>query len=312
MKHVLITGSNSGLGLDTAIVLATTPGVEKITLAVRSQAKGEEAIAKITAKTKQPASMFEVLILQIGDFKDAKEAASRLKTPVDGLMLNAGGMFGGLTKTSGVVTMFAVNTIGHAIFVEELIAQGKVIEGAHVVFVGSFASRGYPALGLKGAFFPEPTADSIDAYIKGEVESMKTPEQIYGFAKGLMVLYASALARKEPRYKFFTVSPGSCIGTNGSKTAPLYIRIALQILGPVIFVPLGLMQKTRAGTLRFVDALQNEEYLTGSFLASAKDKATGKMYDNRPFYPQYSDMSFQEAAYEAVHRYIEPSDQVSR
>ena len=305
MKHVLITGSNAGLGLDTATLLAESTDVEKITLAVRSQSKGDGAIAEVVAATGRPASMFDVLVLQIGDFASAKAAAGKVGSPVDGLVLNAGGMFGGLTTNDdGVVTMFAVNTVGHAVFVEELIALGKLADGARVMFSGSFASRGMPLLGLKGTFFPEATADCVDSYITGDDKDMKTPEDVYGYSKGLMVLYASALARKQPNYTFYTVSPGACTGTSGADTAPFYIRFILKYVAPLILVPMGVMHRMRDGSQRFVDALHPSDFPSGSFLASAKDKATGKVEDNRLIYPQYSDEAFQDAAWEAMHRHM--------
>ena len=307
VRRVLITGSNSGLGLDTARWLAENyPDTTEIILAVRSQAKGEAAIQELVKLTGRPAQLFSVLVVSIGDIPEARAAASKVTGQVDGLVLNAGGMSGGtsMQEASGALAMFAINTLGHAAFLEELIRLDKISQNAHVVLVGSFAARGMTSMGLPFPEFPGSTVEDVVSLINGKAIKPLAPEPIYGYAKSVMALYAAAMARRHPQFSFYTVSPGCTTGTKGSQHAPLWIRFMLNVVGPLVMIPLGMMHALEVGTGRYVEALLGTRFPSGAFLGSTKDKMSGEMFDQSEFYPMYADEKYQEAAYEAVHRFI--------
>jgi NAD(P)-dependent dehydrogenase (short-subunit alcohol dehydrogenase family) len=88
-KHVIVTGANSGLGKETARVLASV-GVH-VTLTSRDAAKGEQAIKDI--KKQFPEADCEVLELDLADLASVRAFADRyLATgkPIDVLIINAG------------------------------------------------------------------------------------------------------------------------------------------------------------------------------------------------------------------------------
>eukprot|EP00051_Salpingoeca_urceolata_P028833 m.488168 g.488168 ORF g.488168 m.488168 type:complete len:326 (+) comp25601_c0_seq1:325-1302(+) len=308
MRRVLITGANSGLGLDTARQLAQDhpDTATEIILAVRSQAKGDGAIAELVKLTGRPASLFSVLIVSVGDLDSCKAAAEQVTGRLDGVVLNAGGMSGGVTKDAetGVLTQFNVNTLGHALFLEELIRLGKLNPNAHVLFVGSFAARGVSSMGLAFPEYGPATADAVSDIITGTAIKPLTVEMVYGYAKSVMALYASALARRHPEFCIFTVSPGSTTGTDGAKHAPLWARVVLKVLGPWVLVPLGVMHTKEKGAARFVQVLLDTRFKSGLYLGSTYNKMTGPLEDQALHYPIFGDEAYQEAAFEAVHRFI--------
>ena len=306
LRRVLITGSNTGLGLDTARYLAENkPDVTEIILAVRSQAKGDAAIEKLVAKTGRPASLFSVLVVSVGDIDDAKAAATKIEGKLDGIVLNAGGLVGGDSKVaSGALTMHAVNTLGHAAFLETLIAQHKLATNAHVVFSGSEAARGVPLMGMAFPEYEAVTADAVDRAITDQHPTDTSDEARYGFSKSVMALYVSALARRQPEYVVLTVSPGATTGTDAAKNAPWFMRFMMNIVAPYILQPLGLFHGLEAGTQRYVDGLYSTAFKSGSYLASPEGVLTGLLQDQVPLYPLFGDEAMQEAAYEAVHRHI--------
>lgn len=305
LRRVLVTGSNSGLGLDTVRWLAEKDDkLTEIILAVRSQEKGDKAIAQLVERTGRPASLFSVLVVSIGDIADAKAAATKVEGKLDGLVLNAGGMVGGDSKVaSGALTMHAVNTLGHAAFLEALIEQGKLSTNAHVVFSGSEASRGIPMLGMSNPEFEAATADAVDKSITDQV--VPTDDQIrYGFSKKVMAFYVSALARRHPDLVLLTVSPGGTVGTEAAKHAPWHLKVLVNVAAPYIFVPLGIFHSLETGTERYVTGLYSTAFSSGSFLGSPTDVCSGELQDQAPLYPIFADEAYQEAAFAAVHRHI--------
>lgn len=91
-KTVIITGSNTGIGLPAATKFAAN-GASKVILAVRTLAKGEEAKRTIIQATKRNAADIDVLKLDMSDWASVKafaaEVSNKYKT-IDIAVLNAG------------------------------------------------------------------------------------------------------------------------------------------------------------------------------------------------------------------------------
>jgi NAD(P)-dependent dehydrogenase (short-subunit alcohol dehydrogenase family) len=91
-KTVLITGSNTGIGLQAALKFAVL-GASKLILAVRTQAKGDEAKKKIIALAKQAKTDIIVMQLDMGSFDSVRSFAAQIEKEVatlDVAVLNAG------------------------------------------------------------------------------------------------------------------------------------------------------------------------------------------------------------------------------
>ena len=92
--------------------------------------------------------------------------------------------------------------------------------------------------------------------------------------------------------------------SQGSKNAPMYIRFMLKVMGPLVMMPLGMMHALDVGSERYVEALLGTRFPSGLFLGSPKDKMSGELQDQAQHYPVFADEAYQEAAFEALHRFI--------
>ena len=90
-SHFLVTGANSGLGYETARVLASR-GAD-VTLAARTVAKAEAAIASISEAVGVSAGNLKALECDLSSLRSVDAAAEHFVSwslPLDGLILNAG------------------------------------------------------------------------------------------------------------------------------------------------------------------------------------------------------------------------------
>ncbi len=105
-QRVIITGANSGLGLETARVLADHGAA--LTLAVRNAGKGEAAAAEVGHGC-------EVASLDLASLDSIRAfAADWGEEPIDLLINNAGVMYTPLTRTGdGFELQIGTNHLGH-------------------------------------------------------------------------------------------------------------------------------------------------------------------------------------------------------
>ena len=177
-KTILITGSNSGIGLEAARKLAAKPEWGIIVLGARSKAKAEAARDNIMATTGRSADDFRNLIVDLVDPASVQAAVQDVAQQglrFDAVVLNAGGMpsanGGELQKVpSGQSKLFAMNVGGHAALVNGLLEGGHFSEHATVVFAASEASRGIPMMMAKAAKLPDGYAD-VDAALDAIFET---------------------------------------------------------------------------------------------------------------------------------------------
>jgi len=111
-QTVIVTGSNTGLGLEAARHFARL-GAAKIILGVRTISKGEEA-ARSIEKTTGRENICEVWQLDMGDFESVKAFAKKVEAldRLDVVLENAGVAKYTFSEMSGMETTIAVNVIG--------------------------------------------------------------------------------------------------------------------------------------------------------------------------------------------------------
>ncbi len=98
-KVVMITGSNSGIGKETALELARQGAT--IVMVVRNREKGEEARGEIIEETGN--QDIDILISDFSEMSQVRELVSKFKEKyarLDVLVNNAGGIFGDRIVTS--------------------------------------------------------------------------------------------------------------------------------------------------------------------------------------------------------------------
>ena len=137
----VVTGANTGLGFETAQVLAARGAL--VVLAVRDIEKGKRAAARIAGTVPGADVMVQPLDLTSLDSIRAAAAELRATHPaIDLLINNAGVMFTPRQTTGdGFELQFGTNHLGHFALTGLLLEQMLPVPGSRVVTVTSLAHR---------------------------------------------------------------------------------------------------------------------------------------------------------------------------
>lgn len=140
-KTILITGANSGLGLETARLLAGRGA--QVVMACRNSEKGEAAREDIMAQ--HPDASLEIMELDLSDLGSVQRFSDefhRRHKVLDVLVNNAGVMAPPLQFTrNGFELQFGTNHLGHFALTGLLFDLLEVAPAARVVVVNSLAHR---------------------------------------------------------------------------------------------------------------------------------------------------------------------------
>jgi NAD(P)-dependent dehydrogenase (short-subunit alcohol dehydrogenase family) len=112
-QTIVVTGSNTGLGLEAARHLVRL-GAAKVILAVRTISKGEAAAETILASTKATKNTIEVWQLDLSDYESIKKFAKRVEglERLDAVVQNAGIMQQAFKSINGEEAHVRVNIVG--------------------------------------------------------------------------------------------------------------------------------------------------------------------------------------------------------
>ncbi len=304
-ESILITGANIGIGKEVARQLALKKETKKIILFCRNEAKAEAAKKDLEEKTGK--RIFEIIIGDVSDANSVKRGVEKIKEPIDAIILNAGGMVGktaGKITPSGMNEIAATNILGHVILVEELIKRDKLKKT--VLLASSEAIPGVKMLGMKPVAMKTSSVDEFAAVLDGSFFGENFDMmQAYGYVKYAATMWMFSMARKYPDLKFVAMSPGNTGGTNAPENIPQPMKFMLTyFMLPVVMPLLGMIHKVEVGAKRHVDGISDERYKSGIFYASKKGKLTGDVVDQSTFYTDLKNISFQDNADKAIHRFI--------
>ena len=139
-KVFFITGANTGIGFETAKVLASKGA--RVLMGCRSARKGELAASHIRASV--PWADLRLIEIDLGDLASVRRAAAEVETEpsLDGLLNNAGIMVPPrqLTK-DGFESQFGVNYLGHFALNGLLLPKLHQTLGSRIVCTSSNAHR---------------------------------------------------------------------------------------------------------------------------------------------------------------------------
>jgi len=179
-KYVVITGANTGIGRETARVLASKGAV--VYLGCRDQTRGKEAEESLRKETGNNEIHF--LELDLASFASIRKAAIAYiekKIPLHILINNAGVMATPQKKTAdGFEYQIGINHFGHFLFTTLLLDLIKASAPARIVVVSSHAHKG-----VKGINFDDINHD----------KSYST-WTVYGHSKLANILFSHELNRR--------------------------------------------------------------------------------------------------------------------
>jgi len=138
-RTVVITGANSGIGLETAAALAAQG--ERVIIGCRNAAKADAAVEEIRRRV--PEALIDQVPLDLASFESIRTAAASIVEAtevVDVLINNAGLILSRRAETSeGFETQFGVNHLGHFLLTMLLEDRLKAAAEPRIVNVASLA-----------------------------------------------------------------------------------------------------------------------------------------------------------------------------
>ncbi len=140
-RTAVVTGGNSGIGFEAALVLAARAAT--VVLACRDAGRAKDAASRITAAA--PGAAVSVVRLDLGSLASVRAAAEEIRAShqrLDLLINNAGVMippYG--TTADGFELQLGVNHLGHFALTGLLLDRLLAVPGSRVVTVASLAHR---------------------------------------------------------------------------------------------------------------------------------------------------------------------------
>ena len=179
-KTVIITGANSGIGLEAAVGIAKQ-GAD-VVMACRNASKAETARADVAARSGGNVSVMSLDLSSFASIRDFAKAALDRFSHIDVLLNNAGLVVRKREETvEGFEQTFGVNHLGHFLLTSLLLERMQSTAGARIITVASDAHK----FAGKGLDFDD--LQSTKRY---------RPFQVYGKSKLANILFTRELARR--------------------------------------------------------------------------------------------------------------------
>jgi NAD(P)-dependent dehydrogenase (short-subunit alcohol dehydrogenase family) len=236
-RVAVITGANSGIGFETAAVLASKRA--KVVLAVRDLTKGTESAARI--KARNPRADIVLQELDLASLSSVRAAAEDLKAayPQVSLMINNAGVMGTpkASTKDGFELQLGTNHLGHFALTGLLLDHLLPVEDSRIVTVSSLGHRARAAI------------DFDDLQSERHYDRFAA----YGRSKLANLLFTYELQRRLTANGELTIAvaahPGSS-RTDLGRNSPTWLRISFTALGPLIFQSphMGALPTLRAAT----------------------------------------------------------------
>jgi NAD(P)-dependent dehydrogenase (short-subunit alcohol dehydrogenase family) len=224
-RVAVVTGANSGLGLETTRALAAHGAT--VVMATRDQRRANEARAAVLAEL--PDASLELVPLDLGDLASVAEAAEAIGAAherIDLLINNAGLMAQPERRTAdGFEMQFGVNHLGHWALTAQLLPALLRADAARVVTVTSTAHH----VGRR--------IDPRNPHLEGNYG----PWKAYGRAKLANLHFALGLQR---RFEDAGLPARSLAAHPGLAQTDLQSRSVREQGGPLTYVFERLQQRT--------------------------------------------------------------------
>ncbi len=181
-KHVLITGANSGIGLETAVALASRGG--RVTITARNRQRGEAALDTIRRRVGgAEARLLDLDLASLASVRDAATAYLASGDPLHVLINSAGVCLSRRQVTEdGFEATFQVNHLGHFLLTRLLLERATKSAPARII---NLASKAYSLAGRRGIDFG-------DLQSERHYRGLRT----YGRSKLMNIYFTQELARR--------------------------------------------------------------------------------------------------------------------
>ncbi|MGH8461287.1 MAG: oxidoreductase [Stenotrophobium sp.] len=171
-KMAIVTGANSGLGLETVAGLAGAGAT--VIMACRNPAKAQSALAEIRRRV--PAAKAELMPLDLSDLASVHQFAqdySRRFPRLDILCNNAGVMALPYQQTrDGFEMQIGTNHLGHFALTGLLLERLQAAPAARVVTVASIAHRGTRGLNLDDLHWQRESYKKNEGYARSKLANL--------------------------------------------------------------------------------------------------------------------------------------------
>ena len=258
-KSVLITGGNAGLGLETAVALATMGAA--VTITARDAARGDAARQEIIERSGADPQQVEVMALDLASTDSIRrfaEAFLATHPRLDVLVNNAGLILSERTETEdGFETTFGVNHLGHVLLTDLLLDRLKASAPARIVVVASEAHK----FAIDGLNFD-------DLQCEGRFWSYR----VYGRSKLANIYFTRALAKRleGTGVTVNAVHPGS-VATRFGRDGDTRLTTALTTF---VARPFSRTPEEGARTQVWVASAPELEGVSGGYFSSSKPADT--------------------------------------
>ncbi|KAJ7102823.1 NAD(P)-binding protein [Mycena epipterygia] len=238
-RVVLVTGGNSGLGLETAKVLLLHNA--KVYLACRSVAKGEAAIAQLEKETGKVAIFLPLDLSSLDSIKQAAAEFHNMEPVLHVLFNNVGVMASpnSFLTQDGYDLQFGVNVLGHFYFTKLLLPcliAGAKSSSDHVARIVNTSSQTH----ILGNIDFKSLEDT-------PTRSKMSPDDLYAQSKFANIVFSSECAKRYAADGIVStaVHPGMLTTDIGRHLLPLKRRFIHALCHSP---PMGAVTQLWAGT----------------------------------------------------------------
>ena len=261
-KICIITGSNSGIGKETAIGLAKMGAT--VVMVVRNQERGEKTRAEIVKQTRN--NSVDLLICDLSSMDSIRRFAKDFKKKynrLDVLLNNAGATFNKREVTSeGFERTFAVNYLGPFLLTHELLDLLKSSIPSRIINVSSgLAKNGKVDL---DDLQSEKNYEGTKAYSR-----VRAP--VYASTKLMLMMFTYELARrlKGSGVTANVLMPGFVATNLGKNSGSLSSSIMFKMVRPM-----QISAKKGAETSIYLASSDDVKDVTGKCFAKKKQTIT--------------------------------------
>lgn len=237
-RVVVVTGANTGIGYETAAVLAYRGA--HVVLAVRNLEKGNAALARIVAASpRADVTLQQLDLTSLDAIRSAADALRAAYPRIDLLINNAGVMWTPKQVTAdGFELQFGTNHLGHFALTGLLLDNLLSVRDSRVVTVSSLGHRLRAAIHFDDLQW-EHGYDRIAAYGQSKLANLLFTYE----------LQRRLAANAEARTIAVAAHPGGS-NTELARNLPGVFRPLKAVLGPVLFQSpaMGALPTLRAAT----------------------------------------------------------------